>query len=55
MLTTFNCGLGFLLVVANDQADEAMTVLQQAGEQPIQIGHIVSDDTEVSSGQILIK
>ena len=40
MLRTFNCGIGYVLVVDHDRADEAMKRLQASGEQCSRIGVI---------------
>ncbi len=45
MLRTFNCGLGLVLVVEADKADDVMAALGAAGETPIRIG-----ETEVGRG-----
>ena len=42
MYRTFNCGVGMVLAVANSDADQALTVLKQQGENPWVIGHIAS-------------
>jgi len=55
MLTTFNCGIGFVLIVAADDAATAMKRLQEAGEQPLNIGTIVSAEHTASAGQMLIR
>ncbi len=55
MLTTFNCGIGFLLVVEATEADAVLTSLAQIGEHPIRVGSIVSANTTPSSSQILLK
>ena len=54
MLTTFNCGIGFLLVVPADSVDQVTQVLTQQGEQPICIGRIVARSQSITSSQILI-
>jgi phosphoribosylformylglycinamidine cyclo-ligase len=54
MLTTFNCGIGFLIIVAADDVETAMTALKNQGEQPVEIGAIVSNDINPSAGQILV-
>ena len=54
MLTTFNCGIGFLVIV--DQADAARTskLLKQLGEAPVSIGEIVSKEEMIRDTEILI-
>ncbi|MEM7080571.1 MAG: phosphoribosylformylglycinamidine cyclo-ligase [Pseudomonadota bacterium] len=54
MLTTFNCGMGFLLMVEAARADAISEVLRTAGEAPVEIGRIVSADTAPAAGEILI-
>jgi phosphoribosylformylglycinamidine cyclo-ligase len=40
MYRTFNCGVGMVLAVAADKADQALQILQECGEQAWFIGHI---------------
>jgi phosphoribosylformylglycinamidine cyclo-ligase len=40
MLRTFNCGVGMVICVAEQDADLAMTTLRDAGEQVWRLGHI---------------
>lgn len=40
MLRTFNCGVGYVVVVAKDKAKQTLATLAQAGEQAWQIGTI---------------
>lgn len=40
MYRTFNCGVGYVLVVSADHASQAIDILTQAGEQAWQIGEI---------------
>ncbi len=40
MYRTFNCGLGMLLVVGADRADQALALLAGAGEAAVRVGHI---------------
>ena len=40
MLRTFNCGIGLVAVVAREGCDEAMGVLEAAGEAPIRLGEL---------------
>ncbi|TRL32210.1 phosphoribosylformylglycinamidine cyclo-ligase [Methylosinus sporium] len=42
MLRTFNCGIGMVVVVAKDGADEAFAALRETGETPIAIGEIAA-------------
>ncbi|MBK1697515.1 phosphoribosylformylglycinamidine cyclo-ligase [Rhodovibrio salinarum] len=39
---TFNCGIGMVVVVPQDQADLALAHLREQGEQAVQIGEIVT-------------
>jgi phosphoribosylformylglycinamidine cyclo-ligase len=41
LLKTFNCGIGMMLVVAADRADELAALLESAGETVHRIGQIV--------------
>lgn len=42
MLRTFNCGIGFVVVVPAEQAQAAASSLRESGEQVFEIGHIHS-------------
>ncbi len=42
MLRTFNCGMGMVMVVAADQADDAMLTLAAQGEQVVRLGEIIA-------------
>lgn len=42
MLRTFNCGIGMIVSVAADKADEALELLARAGEQASVVGEIVA-------------
>ncbi|XOV82954.1 MAG: phosphoribosylformylglycinamidine cyclo-ligase [bacterium] len=55
MLTTFNCGIGFMLMVAPADATRCMEILREQGETPVAIGTIVSADHTPCAGQILIR
>jgi phosphoribosylformylglycinamidine cyclo-ligase len=46
MYRTFNCGVGMVVCLPADQADAAIELLQAAGEQAWQIGHIEAHDGE---------
>ena len=53
MLKTFNCGIGMVLVVSATEADALASVLQQAGETVIRIGHVTDAAPSVTySGQL---
>jgi phosphoribosylformylglycinamidine cyclo-ligase len=40
MYRTFNCGIGMVVLVASEHAEQALRVLQQAGEQAMIIGAV---------------
>ena len=42
MLTTFNCGIGYVLIVKPGHVEAVVSALQEAGEQPVRIGEIVN-------------
>jgi len=42
MYRTFNCGVGMILAVPADKADEAISLLESEGETAWKIGHIAS-------------
>lgn len=46
MYRTFNCGVGFVVVVPAQQAQQAIELLTQAGETAWQLGTMVSRDAE---------
>ncbi|WFF37960.1 phosphoribosylformylglycinamidine cyclo-ligase [Moraxella nasibovis] len=46
MYRTFNCGVGFILVVPQEQADTALNFLQEQGETAWVIGGIVSRERD---------
>nr|WP_299040375.1 phosphoribosylformylglycinamidine cyclo-ligase [uncultured Psychrobacter sp.] len=46
MYRTFNCGVGFVIVVPQDKAEQAIDVLTAAGEKAWQIGTMVSRDAD---------
>ncbi|ORZ30577.1 phosphoribosylglycinamide synthetase [Catenaria anguillulae PL171] len=41
MLRTFNCGIGMVIVVAEDKVSEAVRLLKEQGEQVLTIGKLV--------------
>jgi len=42
MATTFNCGLGMVLVVAKDNMERAMKLLREHQEEPVVVGELVN-------------
>ena len=46
MYRTFNCGVGMILVVDNEQAEDAVKVLIDAGEDAWILGHTADDQSE---------
>jgi len=51
MLRTFNCGIGMVVVAAQERAGEAMSALSAAGEHPILIGDIIPPSGGKSSAK----
>ena len=47
MFNTFNMGVGMSIVVSSDEADKALQVLKDAGEEPYIIGRIVRGDQKI--------
>ena len=46
MLRTFNCGIGMVVVTAAADVEPVMAALQQAGEQPVVLGQIITHSGE---------
>ncbi|MGM8886592.1 phosphoribosylformylglycinamidine cyclo-ligase [Psychrobacter sp. 1U2] len=46
MYRTFNCGVGFVVVVPKEHADKAIDILNNNGEQAWQLGEMVSRATD---------
>lgn len=47
MLRTFNMGMGFLLIVAKDEAEKTLDAIGQTGEQAARIGTVIESENEV--------
>jgi len=54
MLRTFNCGIGFVLVVPADAADAVAAALRELDEEPVRIGRIVTAGTEPGTGERVV-
>ena len=54
MLRTFNCGVGMIAIVANEQADAVLATLNGAGENAFILGECAAraDDAVTYSGQL---
>lgn len=48
MFTTFNMGIGLIIVVAEQDAEQALAALREAGETPYQIGRITAGERAVT-------
>ncbi|MCM3703053.1 phosphoribosylformylglycinamidine cyclo-ligase [Paenibacillus macerans] len=48
MFTTFNMGIGLVIIVAADQAEAALQTLREAGESPYVIGKVTAGSREVT-------
>ena len=54
MLTTFNCGIGYLIMVESADTDRTLEALERANERPIVIGEIVPTGSSTKSSEILV-
>ncbi len=54
MLRTFNCGIGFVMCVPQDNADKVLAALAATGEKAMLIGQVVAADTHASADQLLV-
>lgn len=55
MMSTFNCGLGMLLLVAEADVEQTLQTLKEQGEHPVTVGQVVEGDVAVAKGQILVR
>jgi len=53
LLKTFNCGIGMILVVAEDRADDLTDLLQAEGETVFRLGAIVEGQGVIYKGRLL--
>ena len=53
MLKTFNCGIGMMLAVDAERAVDLTTLLTQAGERVVRMGHVVAGEGVTYKGALL--
>ena len=53
LLKTFNCGIGMMLVVAEDRAEALTDLLRAEGETVVTMGRVVKGDGVIYSGHLL--
>ena len=53
LLKTFNCGIGMMLVVAPDRADDLTALLQGQGETVTRLGRVVPGQGVIYKGRLL--
>lgn len=53
LLKTFNCGIGMILVVAEDRAADLGSLLEQAGETVSTLGRVVEGQGVIYKGKLL--
>jgi phosphoribosylformylglycinamidine cyclo-ligase len=53
LLKTFNCGIGMILVVAEDRAEALTNLLQNEGETVTRLGRIVEGQGVIYTGRLL--
>jgi phosphoribosylformylglycinamidine cyclo-ligase len=53
LLKTFNCGIGMILVVAEDRAEALADLLAQAGETVTRMGRVVEGQGVIYKGRLL--
>ncbi len=53
LLKTFNCGIGMMVVVAPDRADDIAALLTGQGETVVRLGQVVAGDGVIYKGHLL--
>ena len=53
MMSTFNCGLGMLLLVAEADVEQTLQTLKEQGEHPVTVSQVVESEVAVAKGQKL--
>ena len=46
MARTFNCGIGFVLIVDKADKQKVISSFEQSGETVFELGHITKDETQ---------
>ena len=55
MYRTFNCGIGFVIVVPKDKAEAAIQILNDAGEKAWQLGEMVKRSTDGQADAVVYR
>lgn len=53
MLKSFNCGIGMMLVVAADRADDLTALLREQGETVVTLGRVVEGEGVIYKGKLV--
>ncbi|AWB48295.1 phosphoribosylformylglycinamidine cyclo-ligase [Gemmobacter aquarius] len=53
MLKSFNCGIGMMLVVSADRAEDLTALLRDAGETVVTLGRVVEGEGVIYKGQLV--
>jgi phosphoribosylformylglycinamidine cyclo-ligase len=53
LLKTFNCGIGMIVIVGADRADDLATLLRAAGETVVPLGRVIEGEGVVYKGSLL--
>ena len=53
LLKTFNCGIGMMLVVEADRADDIAALLAEQGETVVRLGRVVTGEGVIYTGRLL--
>jgi phosphoribosylformylglycinamidine cyclo-ligase len=54
MLRTFNCGIGMIICVAEDQTEQALAILNQDSQQAYLLGSIASRDSDGDEPVVMV-
>ncbi len=53
MLKSFNCGIGMMLVVAADRADDLTALLREQGETVVTLGRVIEGEGVIYKGKLV--